>query len=288
MKSVIRAVLAASLLVWCAAGQGRAQNLLRNGSFEGGMLYWHNLEPGGYALVRSNAPAGHYALCIKKGFAMSAPFVAQRGEPFTVSFFARGDQPGSVDVSMPPSAREVGQKHGRLWVRGAGQSAKVSTRWQRVSFTWVADVPQDGFWPNPHYLVQIGGGASSLPLYIDGVTVTQGRVGAPDYLPRRPVEVVADCPDLPGYEGGRANIFERGAAPCVAAHVSNPGKETRDVTVRWQLFDYEGQTPAGEPVERKLTLAGGQTVTESVPMKLTAAGMVLARVKVLEGQRELD
>ena len=175
-----------------AASTDAPVNLLRNGSFEGGMLYWHNLGTNDYALIREGAAVGEYALCIKKGFAMSAPFVAKRGEPFTVSFFVKGDKPGIVDVSMPPSAREVGTKANRLWTRGAGQTAKFGTEWQRVSLTWPADVPQDGFWPNPHYLVQIGGGATSLPIYIDGVTVTQGREGTTTYVPRREVEVVAE------------------------------------------------------------------------------------------------
>ena len=117
------------------AAPGASSNLLRNGSFEGGMLYWHNLEANDYSLVRSGAAVGEYSLCLKKGFAMSAPFVAQRGEPFTVSFFVRGDQPGVVEVSMPPSAREVGTKADRLWTQGAGQTAKFGTNWQRVSFT---------------------------------------------------------------------------------------------------------------------------------------------------------
>jgi hypothetical protein len=257
-------------------------NLLRNGSFEGGMLYWHNLETNDYSLVRGSGVVGEHALCIKKSFAMSAPFVAKRGEPFTVSFFVKGDKPGMVEVAMPPSAREVGQKSKRLWAREGGQRAQFGTEWQRVSFTWPADVPQDGFWPNPHYLVQIGGGGTSLPIYIDGVTVTQGREGTPVYVPRREIEVLAECPDLPGYAGARANIFDRGAAPRVTAHVSNPGKETRALTVRWQLFDYEGKSAVGEAVEKRLAVPPGKTISETVMMKLTSVGMVLARVSVFD------
>jgi len=241
-------------LSWIEAAPEPPGNLLRNGSFEGGMLYWHNLETNDYSLVRGSGVVGEYCLCLKKGFAMSAPFVAPRGEPFTVSFFVKGDKPGVVEVSMPPSAREVGTKANRLWTRGAVQTTKFGTNWQRVSFTWLADVPPDGFWPYPHYLVQIGGGNTSLPIYIDGVTVTPGREGTPAYVPRRAIEVLAECPDLPGYAGTKANLFERGASPRVTAHVSNPGQETRAVTVRWQLSDYEGERSVGEAVEKKLTL----------------------------------
>ena len=184
MNCTATMILLAGLLLAVPA-TAAPENLLRNGSFEGGMLYWHNLGTNDYSLVRGSGVVGEYALCLKQGFAMSAPFVAQRGEPFTVSFFVKGDKPGTVEVAMPPSAREVGQKAKRLWTREGGQSAKFSTQWQRVSFTWPADVPQDGFWPNPHYLVQIGGGGTSLPIYIDGVTVTQGREGTSAYVPRR-------------------------------------------------------------------------------------------------------
>jgi hypothetical protein len=41
-------------------------NLLRNGSFEGGTLYWHQIDPQQHALVK-DAAAGEYALRIAKG-----------------------------------------------------------------------------------------------------------------------------------------------------------------------------------------------------------------------------
>jgi hypothetical protein len=266
-------------------GAEQPGNLLRNGSFEGGLLYWHGIEPEKQKLVRGDAAVGQYALRIDKGFVISAPFVARRGEPVTVSFFVKGQEPGTVDVSMPPSAREVGQKAHRLWTSGAGQRAKFGTEWQRVSFTWNADVPPDGFWPNPHYMVQIGG---SSPLLVDGVTVTLGKQGTSAYVPRREIEIIADCPDLPGYEGAKANLFDRGAAPRVTAHAANSGSVPRTVTLRWQLFDYEGERAVGEPLEKKVTIRPGQTASETVPMKLTAGGTVLARVSVLDGATELD
>jgi hypothetical protein len=263
------------------------QNLIRNGSFEGGLLYWHGIEPDKQKLVRGDAAVGDYALRIDKGFVMSAPFVARRGEPVTVSFFVKGDKPGIVDVSMPPSAREVGQKAHRLWTSGAGQTAKFGTEWQRVSFTWNADVSPDGFWPYPHYMVQLGGGASA-PFLVDGVTVTLGKQGTPAYVPRREVEIIADCPDLPGYEGAKANFFDRGATPRVTAHVANSGPQPRTVTLHWQLFDYEGERAVGEPLAKKVTIPAGKTVSETIPIKLTAVGTVLAHVSVLDGQTELD
>ena len=252
-----------------------AENLLRNGSFEGGLLYWHGITTN-HQLVR-DARVGDYALRLQKGV-MSAPFVCERGKHYTVSFFAKAEKPCRVEVQMPASAREEAQRARRLWTREASQSASVGTNWQRVAFTWPANIPQSGFWPNPHYLIQLEprGGA----LLVDGVTVTEGDKGTDDYVPRSEIEVVVECPDLPGYEGAQANLFEKGATVRVTAHVSNPGSTDRDVTARWQLFDYEGERAVGDAVEKKLKIGAGKTVSETVPLKLVAAGCVLARVSV--------
>ena len=274
----------ALLGLWMAAmSSPAAGNLLRNGSFEGGLLYWHGIEPGKQRLVRGDARCGEYALRIEKGYVMSAPFVARRGERFTVSLFARAEPKGQVRVSMPPSAREDGQRSGRLWTREGSRSAEVGTNWQRVSFTWPADVPPSGFWPHPHYLVQIEASGPGA-LTVDGVTVTAGDAGAPEYVPRRPMEVVAECPDLPGYEGARGNLFDRGAAVRVTAHASNPGAEARDILLRWQLVDYEGVVPLGTATERKVRIEGGKTVSETASLQLAASGCVLARVCLFDAE----
>ncbi len=286
-------VFAVSASTVCVSNRGiasedspLAENLLRNGSFEGSLLYWHNVDPTKHRLIRGDAAVGEYALRIDSGYVMSAPFVAKHGKSVTVSFYVKGDKPGTIEVAMPPSAREVGQRSKRLWTREAAQRAQFTTQWQRFSFTWKADVPQDGFWPFPHYLVQFGGG--STPFLIDGVTVTLGTKGTDRYVPRRPIEVVAECPDLPGYKGAAANIFPRGAAPRVIAHVSNPGSEARNVILRWQLIDYEGQRPWTEPIEKPLMVPAGKTLSETVTMPLGATGLVLARVSVREGETEID
>jgi hypothetical protein len=283
--------LAAALAVLTAvsAAEGtRAEepvNLLRNGSFEGGLLYWHNIDARHHRLVAEGGKVGRFALRCEGGMAMSAPFVAERGKPYTVSFWAKAERPGEVHVQMPPSAREEGQRSGRLWTREATQVAKVGAEWQRVSFTWRADVPQSGFWPLPHYMVQIGG---TVPLLVDGVTVVAGDKGTAEYVPRRAVEIVAECPDLPGYAGGKANLFDRGATVRMTAHASNPGGAERAVTLRWQLFDYEGARPVAEPVDRKVTIPAGGTVSETVPLKLAHVGCVIARLSVLDGDKAVD
>ncbi|MEO8352410.1 MAG: hypothetical protein ABI680_11810 [Chthoniobacteraceae bacterium] len=111
-------LLSIALALRVVSAQAAPENQLRNGSFEGGLLYWHKIQPQEQTLVR-DAEVGEYALRIAKGNVMSAPFVADRGEPMTVSFFVKGEKPGRVGVQMPPSAREPGQKSKRLWTREA-------------------------------------------------------------------------------------------------------------------------------------------------------------------------
>jgi hypothetical protein len=259
------------------------ENRLRNGSFEGGLLYWH-VEPGKQALVRGGAALGDCSLRIEKGWAMSAPFVCERGQPFTVSFSVKGDRDGEVRVQLPASAREEAHNARRLWTREASQSAKIGPDWKRVSFTALADIPPSGFWPHPHYTVLIEG---TVPLQVDAVVASLGRNKAEQYVPRREIEVLSDCSDLPGYVGA-GNLLEKGATVKLAAHASNPGAAPREVTLRWQFVDYEGERPIGKPVEKRVTIPAGGTVTETIPAPLPATGCVLSRVSALADGKEID
>jgi len=280
----IRFGVLALLLACAAAWAGDAENRLRNGSFEGSLLYWHNVQPQHHKLVRGGAAVGEWSLRIEKSYVMSAPFVCEPGHAFTVSLSVKGDREGQVGVQLPPSAREAGQRAKRLWTRDAHQRTKIGTTWQRVSFTAKADVPQTGFWPNPHYMVLIEG---TVPFFVDGVTVTLGDKGTARYVPRREVEVLSDCPDLPGYET-HGNLLEKGATVRLTAYASNPGTAPREATLRWQLIDYEGTRPVSEPVEKRVTIPAGRTVSETTPMKLAATGCVLARTTALVDGREVD
>lgn len=269
---------AALLLALIACSATAGENRLRNGSFEGALLYWHNIDTQEHTLVK-DAKVGEHALRIAKGYLMSAPFVAERGGDMTVSFWAKGEKTGGkVAVAMPPSAREVGTKAKRLWTREGEQTADIGTEWQRISFTWPADVPADGFWPNPHYLVQFSG--RDTPVLVDGVTVTVGSEGTKNYIPRSEIEVVADCTNLPGWEGAKGNAFNKDATAQMVAHVSNPGSQPRELTLRWQFIDYEGVAPVADPIDKKITLAAGKTYTATTPMKLVSDGFVYARLSV--------
>ena len=271
-----------------------AENLLRNGSFEGCLLYWHGTEPAKHTLVK-DAKNGTYALHSTEGNIMSAPWLAEPGKDYTVSFWVKGDQETEVRVQMPPSAREVGTNSKRLWVAEATQSAKVTKEWQRVAFTWKADVPQDGFWPLPHYMVQIEGKG----LFVDGVVVQEGKVGAQDYVPRADVEVLAECPDLPGYKVN-GNLLEKGKPVNVVAHAHNPSAKPISITLDWNLLDYESQGTkkpvrenrriVGSPDPTPLILQPGETVSQVREIKTLSNGCssVQAEVRRTASDKTLD
>ena len=259
-------------------------NVLRNGSFEGGLLYWHNVQPTMHRLVEGGAPAGRFALRIEDQFVMSAPFACQRGGPVTVSLFAKGDRAGRLGVQVPPSAREMGQQAGRLWTAEATQQRPLTTDWQRYRFTFPADVPAHPFWPLPHYMVLL---QADVPVEVDGVVVTLADAGTAEYVPRRPLEIVCECPSLDTYAAD-GNLREPGASLPVRAHVSNPSAAPRDVTVRWQWFDWTGATRLAPPADVATTIPADSSITLERTMTLPAKGCVLARVSVLAGGDEID
>lgn len=286
MKLSAILTLLSVLLLASFAQAAEPANLLRNGSFEGGVLYWHNLDLQNPSLV-DEAKVGQHALRLEKGYIMSAPVALERGGTYTVSFWVKGDRPGTVGVQLPPSAREVGQKHQRLWTDKATQSAKIDTTWKRLSFTFKADVPQDGFWPNPHYMVLIGAGKVT-PMTIDGVTLVAGTQGTDDYLPRRELEVLAECVNLPGFAGASGNMFNRGDSAELVAHVSNPTANESTAQVVWQLYDYEGERSVGEATMREVKLGPGKSEKVSVALPLKHAGCVIARASIVRDGKVID
>ncbi|MFN3151543.1 carbohydrate binding domain-containing protein [Bremerella sp.] len=252
----------------------QSENRLRNGSFEGGLLYWHGVKSDQHSLVTPGRE-GAYALRMEHGSVMSAPWIATPGKDYTVSFWIKGDSEGSVRVQMPPSARETAHKAGRLWTREATQSAPFNDQWQRVSFTWTADVPSNGFWPKSHYMVQI---ESKTPIQIDGVTVTEGKSGTDRYIAHADVEALSICTNLPGYLGAAGNAFNRGENATIAGHFHNPTTDSTTLVATWQLIDYEGTVPVSEKKTETVELAPGETITIEKIFPLDHTGCVLARV----------
>ncbi|MFT7513922.1 MAG: hypothetical protein ACI9QL_003137 [Candidatus Omnitrophota bacterium] len=189
-------------------------------------------------------------------------------------------------MSAPVMCKNVGAEgsKGLVEVGEAGQSAEIGTDWTRVSFTFMADVPQSGFWPLPHYLVQISG---RVPLEVDGVDVRIGKDGTDQYQPRRPLEVISDCPDLEGYTVD-GNLLEHNADVNIIAHASNLLSKDIPVTLRWQWIDYEGEQALALPVDRPVTLLAGKTLSQIQVMKLTHKGTVLARVQIIAKGNVID
>jgi len=267
--------LAAALTIHLSAAP---ENLVRNGNFEGGMLYWH--EQKGKEIVEGGK-VGQHALQLKDGNIFSAPMTLERDATYTISLWAKtAEGKGGVSIGMPPMAREVAQSSGRVYSKGAAKDTEIGSEWQRVSASFKADVKPVGFWPLPTYGITVSGRKGTTTL-IDGVTVVKGTEATPDYIPRAAIEVVADPTNLPGYAGAAGNMYKKGATVTLDGYVSNPGKSQQEVTVRWQLIDYEGEMPIADPIDTIITLAGGETKVVPVSLPLTANGTVLARVTAL-------
>lgn len=255
-----------------------ANNLLRNGSFEGATLYWHDAK----SLVEAGKDSQH-AMHIEEGWSLSAPFVAEKNQSYTISLWAKASKDnGTISIGMSPMAREVANKAKRIWNKEATQDFNVTNDWKRVSATFKADVPQNGFWPKPHYGVFLGG----KNVLVDGVTLTKGTDPTPDFLPRKPLEAVADCLNLPGFEGSKGNIFEQGASAKMAGSVFNPTTQPISVTARWQLIDYEGVIPLANALDQKITVKPGATTKVSATLPLTTKGTVIARFSVVSSGGE--
>lgn len=278
--------------LFAAATPAAAQqvaNLLKNGSFEGGIRYWYQANMPDRKLMQGAAHHGEYALRIEKGGVQSAAFLLENGKPVTLSFSARADAPPGTPATMgwqmTPCDRETAMKHHMTWSMRHHHPVPITTEWKRYSFTFTPNVPQNGLWPRPTYMVQLGD--CDKPILIDAVTVAY-EAGGDKYLPRRAVEVQVDCPDLPGFKHRSGNTLPKGATVRLAGSVSNPGPTPRNLTLRWQLFDYEGERALNAPVEAKVLLAPGKTHTQTTPVKLTSTGLVLARFSALENGQAID
>jgi hypothetical protein len=268
------------LLAWSVTPTHAADNLLRNGSFEGGKRYWFEIDR--YELVPDPAHGTH-ALKIDKGGIQSAAFLLQPGKAVTLSFSARtvSAPAGVMGWQMSPCAREVGVKAGQTWGMRGRHPVKLTNTWQRFSFEFTPTAPQDGFWPRPTYMVQLGD--NDQPMLLDAVTVAYDA-GKEGYVPWKAVEVQSHCPDLKGYRDPSFNLLQKGQDITLVGTAFNAGTQPRTLTLRWQLIDYEGTQPVGPALERSVIVPAGQVVRETVQTKLTATGTVLARVSALDDQ----
>ncbi|HEY3322846.1 MAG TPA: carbohydrate binding domain-containing protein [Planctomycetota bacterium] len=272
----------AALSTW--AGDQPASNLLRNGSFEGGSRYWFETDK--YEFVRDDAAHGGWALKIPKGGIQSAAFMLQQGKPVTISFSARGaNGPATMGWQCTPCAREIGAKHNLCWGLRGKHPVAITGEWKRYSVSFTPNIAQDGFWPRPTFMLQLGD--ADKPILLDAVTIAY-ESGAEKYVPWKALEVFVTSPDLKGFRDESHNILQKGQTVTLQGIVNNPGTEARAVMLRWQLIDYEGVRPLNQPLEKKVNVPAGQTVIETVTMPLTATGTVLARCSVLDGGTVID
>ena len=287
LHAMLWAALGVCLL--CPAPEiSTARNRLKNGSFEGSTKYW--LEGG--TVVSENAAHGEHALRIE-GKVRSASFTLEPGETVTISLYARTHGAGEVRVVPCPSNRGVAQGTNSVWRPDPRfeRTAEIGPQWRRVA--WTLEVPElgeggkflgskSGWWNNTSWIMWISG---TKPLYVDAVSVVPGK-NPVSYVPRSPVEVTSTVTNLPGYrENG--NILEAGSTVQVRGTAFNPGETSRQVTLRWELLDYRGEKKCGQEVIREVRLDPGETVVETVPMRLAGRGLMLARVSAVDADGEV-
>ncbi len=266
----------AFVLLICALPARSAENLLKNGSFEGGTRYWFDLDD--KRIVEDGADGGQ-SLRIDKGGVQSAAFLLQPGKAVTISFSAKAvEGETTIGWQCTPCSREVGVKNGQTWGMKSHHPVKITGEWKRYSFKFTPTAAQDGFWPRPTYMVQVGDG--DKPWLLDAVTVGYDA-GADGYIGYRDVEAFVDSADLKGYRDESGNLLTQGQTVNLKASAYNPGASERALKLRCQLVDYEGVIALGDAIEKRVVVGAGKAAVETFAMKLVPNGMVLARVTAL-------
>ena len=284
MCNSLRLALTLSLLLLSSACGGQPLNLLRNGSFEGGTRYWFETED--KQLVKGAAADGEYALRIDHGGIASAAFLLTQSKPVVLSFSARSlGKSATMGWQMTPCSREIGVKNNLTWSMRHFHPVAISDHWKRYSFNFEPTTPLDGFWPRPTYMLQLGD--CDGPFEIDAVTIADAG-GDDHYFPHAPIEVQTNCADPRGYANASGNLLEKNQTVTVEADASNPGDLEKTVTLRWQLFDYEGIVAVSDPIEKTVVIPAHKCVRQSQKMVLSSSGLVLARSTVLDGTLVLD
>ena len=264
----------------------KPQNLLKNGSFEGGLRYWYGARN---ATLEKGAPSGEWAPKLPAGkWLESAAVELKQGQPVTLSFFAKAEvapeKTATMGWQLAPCHRDLAVAEGLAFGIRYKRPLQITSEWKRYSFSFTPTTPQSSFWPSPTYMLQIG--ECEAPYWLDGITLTYGE--APDYTPRRAVEVQLNTPDFPGYTSPAGNVFSQGATVKLGGSVFNPEKTAKTVSVQWQFFDYWGQKPLGAPVTQSLEVPALSTRSRTIAPKLPAKGLVLARFSALENGKILD
>jgi hypothetical protein len=274
---MIKTTLCALGLTLGLSGTASAQNVIRNGSFEGSRKYWiftsstSHWEDKSVAVSDQQPAFGENSLFLEKDSLTSTPFPLTPGKPARVSFSARSKENGKNLFAQVL----VNTRNGK--VAGSFKTA-LTTDWKRYTFTFTPGEPGG---EHTWMLMLTGSG-----VWIDGVSVEPDAGPRAAYEPRRALEVAADWtkPDSYPTDG---NLVVLNSEQTIRASVSNPGKVPQTVKVRWQMMDYTGKRPIGDPVEKSVTVEPGKVVKESVALKAAERGQMLARVSVLGANGEV-
>jgi len=273
-KNFILGGLATSFC-FAASPSARADNLVRNGSFEGSKKYWLGATA---SLEKGDAACGDYGLQVPSDMLQSTPFALQSDKPVTVSYSLRSEGGASVDCVVRGADRGYFQStEGHFSFQD-----NTSNGWTRWTHTFIPKAIES------NWVVAFSGNG---PFLIDGVTITQSdpTQTTKGYVPRRDVEIAIDTPQLTleNYKKN-GNILQIGETVLLIIAVSNPSGTARKLTLRTLLLDYEGKRAFSPPTAWKIALGAGKTVLVAVPVKLSGRGLMLARAQVLDGQTIID
>ncbi len=277
----------ALLILALAATVSSAENLIRNGSFEGSLQYWPE---SGTLVEGEGAPHGGWCMRLDGDQGLrSMPFALVPGRRVTIACWAKAGQAGEIGINPSPSNREVGQATHWAWNGEHTWRAPVGTGWTRVAVSFevpVLDgtggfVGSDHTWWNGRSWNFILGGPK--PLWIDGLTVAYDDAGADGYLPYAPVEVTATAIDLPGYRSPSANLLDPTIPVTLRGAAFNPGATAIDALLRFEQLDYRGERNLAPAIDKPVRIAAGATAIVDLPLTLAGRGLVQARVSVVVG-----
>ena len=292
----------AVLLICCmqVAGQGNADpakyegsvfqppaggNLLRNGSFEGSLKYWHRGLDSTIELVKSRAVGGRSQCSMRfsdQRITWSAPFLLEPGSTVTVSGDLRSEQgDGLFHFYLAPTCRSAGKEPFRPFWGNSGKEAAVTWKdWKRVS--WVIAIPDEKvldyrtWWDGRTWTLML----MAKSVHVDDLAVILGG-DQKDFRPFSSIEVTEMPTNLPAWKS-TCRILEKGFGAELETAVFNPSASARDITVRWQLLDFTGSRILQEIGRSDLSLKSHATGLLRHRVALNANGLVLSRATVLD------
>jgi hypothetical protein len=153
------------------------RNLMPNPGFEQGLRYW-KWWVGGGRYVPSELPAysvaadarfGTQALLVRNAGggmpAMSFAIPVEKGADYTLSFYGKAEKDGTpLVLGVKSAANADGSKMG--YQQGFGRVHKLTTAWERRSFTFTSDTAA----------VQLLLAPGASPVLIDGIQLEKGKV----------------------------------------------------------------------------------------------------------------